>query len=71
MPTLKSVDEVIDALGGPSEMAELVGVGASAVVNWRGRGIAPDKFLLVTKALKSRGFEASPSVFAFKTGARA
>jgi DNA-binding transcriptional regulator YdaS (Cro superfamily) len=68
---LKSVDEVIDALGGPSAMAELTGVGPSAVVNWRTRGIAPDKFLLVKKALKSKSLDVSPSVFAFKTEARA
>ncbi len=63
---LNSVDDVIDALGGPSKTADLTGVGASAVVNWRTRGIAPAKFLLVTQALKSRGLEASPGVFAFK-----
>jgi len=71
MSTLQSADEVIDVLGGPSEVARLTGVGASAVVNWRTRGIAPDKFLLVREALKRIGLEASPEVFAFKTGARA
>lgn len=63
---LSSVDDVIEALGGPSEMAGLAGVGPSAVVNWRTRGIAPDKFVLIRDALASKGLSVSDEVFAFK-----
>jgi hypothetical protein len=69
---LKSVDEVIEALGGPSEMGVLIGVRASAVINWRTRGgITPEHFVLVREALKSRGLDVSDAVFAFKTEVRA
>jgi hypothetical protein len=64
---INSVDAVIDALGGPTKTAALAGVGPSAVINWRERGIAPDKFLIVRDALRALGKEVDPAVFAFKT----
>jgi hypothetical protein len=66
---IDTVDDVIRELGGNAEVAALTGVGPSAVTNWRERGIAPDKFLLVRDALAALGKEASPRVFAFKTEA--
>jgi DNA-binding transcriptional regulator YdaS (Cro superfamily) len=69
---LNSVDDVVDALGGTASVASLLGVGPSAVSNWRARGKIPeDNFLLVRDALKANGRgEADPSVFGFKTEAR-
>lgn len=65
---LNTVDEVIEALGGPSEAAIATAVGSSAVSNWRARGkISQDVFILVRDALAARGKEADPAVFGFKT----
>jgi hypothetical protein len=63
---LKSVDDVIDALGGPTKTAGVTGVGASAVVNWRTRKeIPPEHFMLITEALKALGKCADRTVFGF------
>jgi hypothetical protein len=64
---LNTVDDVIEALGGPTKTAALAGVGASAVVNWRVRGeIPPENFLLIRDALAALEKEVEPSVFGFK-----
>lgn len=64
---LRTVEAVVEALGGTTAAAAAAGVGASAVSNWLDRGkIAPDKFLLVREALFAVGKEADPCVFAFK-----
>jgi len=64
---LNTVDEVIEALGGPTATASLAGVGVSAVSNWSFRGrIAPDKFVIISDALASLGKEVRPTVFGFK-----
>lgn len=64
---LCSVDEVIEAVGGPAGAAALVGVGPSAVSNWRSRGEIPsENFLLFRDALAANGKEISPLVFGFK-----
>jgi hypothetical protein len=64
---LKSVDDVIDALGGPTKTAGVTGVGASAVINWRTRKeIPPEHFLLICDALKAVGKHADRAVFGFK-----
>lgn len=68
MDMIKSVDDVIEALGGPTKTAALSGVGASAVVNWRTRGeIPPEHFLRICDALEAAGKGAvDRSVFGFK-----
>jgi hypothetical protein len=64
---LDSVDDVVEALGGPAKAAALCGVGASAVSNWSKRGrISKGGFLVVRDALADLGLEASPVVFGFK-----
>jgi len=69
---LDSIDEVIEALGGPTAVAALAGVGASAVSNWRKRGrISQGSFMIVRDALAALGKEASPAVFGFKEAATA
>ena len=63
---LKSVDAVIDALGGPTKTAGVTGVGASAVINWRTRKeIPPEHFLRICDALKAAGEDADRAVFGF------
>jgi hypothetical protein len=64
---LNTVDDVIEALGGPTATASLAGVGVSAVSNWSKRGrIAPDKFVIVRDALVALGKDVRPDVFGFK-----
>lgn len=64
---LDSVDDVVEALGGSAKVAELCGVGPSAVSNWRKRGrISPGSFMIIRDALASKEMEAASSVFGFK-----
>jgi DNA-binding transcriptional regulator YdaS (Cro superfamily) len=63
---LKSVDAVIAALGGPTKMAALTGVGPSAVINWRTRREIPaEYFVLICEALEAAGKGVERSVFGF------
>ena len=69
---LDSVDDVVEALGGSAKVAELCGVGPSAVSNWRKRGrISQGSFMLVRDALASKDLEAAASVFGFKVSEEA
>lgn len=64
---LGTIDSVVEALGGSAKVAELCGVGTSAVSNWIARGkISKGSFLVVRDALAEKGLEASPAVFGFK-----
>jgi hypothetical protein len=64
---LGTIDSVIEALGGSAKVAELCGVGISAVSNWRKRGrISKGSFLIVRDALAAINLEASPEVFGFE-----
>lgn len=61
---LETVGEIIDALGGNAKAGALVGVGASAVSNWRSRGRIPaELFLAFSTALESLGKRANPALF--------
>lgn len=67
-----SVDEVIEELGGNSEVAALTGVRSPAVSNWRSRGRIPaELFLIFSEALKGKGKEADPSLFGMTRAAGA
>jgi hypothetical protein len=64
MRSLKTVDEVIDALGGTTATARLTGRTLSAVSNWRSTKRLPaDLFLMLSKALDERGAMAPPSLW--------
>jgi hypothetical protein len=68
---LKSVDEVVEALGGTVAVASLAEVGKQAVSNWRARGVIPSEyFLRVSLALAVVGTCASHSVFGLKSAER-
>jgi hypothetical protein len=62
---LTSVDAVIDALGGPTVVAALLGYPApNRVSNWRARNSLPsDKYLVMLAALNARGKTAPPSLW--------
>lgn len=67
LKVLKSVDAVLDALGGNMPVAALVGVGSRAVSNWRARQrISKDSFLVMRDALLERGATAPPSLWGIK-----
>lgn len=38
---MKTVDDLIAAMGGTSQMAKQLGVGPSTVSNWRAAGVIP------------------------------
>lgn len=64
---LSTIDELIDALGGPSKVALIGGVGLTAVSNWRSRGKIPaEKFMLFSAALSAMGKTAAPALFGFE-----
>ena len=61
MNTLNTTDDVIDALGGTSAVARLLGVSPPVVHNWRGRvrGRFPaETYVVLTAALKDIGTSA-------------
>jgi DNA-binding transcriptional regulator YdaS (Cro superfamily) len=65
---LTTVDSIIEALGGSTATAAIVGVGPSAISNWKTRGaIPPDKFMLLERVLAERGKgRPSPDLFGFE-----
>jgi hypothetical protein len=64
---LKSVDAVIDALGGTAAAASLAGRVGSAASNWRATGRIPAEFFLIFAAELARiGKAADPAVFGIK-----
>lgn len=60
---VKSADAVIDCLGGTDAVAKLLGVKASAVSNWRVRGLPPETFYALSNALKAKGLFAAPALW--------
>ncbi|MGC6485778.1 MAG: bifunctional phosphopantothenoylcysteine decarboxylase/phosphopantothenate--cysteine ligase CoaBC [Candidatus Puniceispirillales bacterium] len=55
------IDAIIEALGGPSQVQALLGVGPSAVSNYRMRGAFPEYARIkVWQALKARGIMVDP-----------
>jgi DNA-binding transcriptional regulator YdaS (Cro superfamily) len=63
---LQSIDEVLDALGGPARVAQLCGVGPSAVSNWKARGRIPaEKFMIFLAELEVLGKKVEPRLFGF------
>lgn len=64
---LRSVEELVDALGGTGATADIAGVGASAVSNWRAFGKIPaEYFWIFREAAEDRGIRFDRRVFGFK-----
>lgn len=56
------VSEVIDALGGNKAVAEMFGVGVSAVSNWRSWNKFPPRLhLRVLRECEARGLDFDPA----------
>jgi hypothetical protein len=65
---LSTVDEVIEALGGLTAAAKLVGRSPQAAWNWRDRKIfPPDCFVLMSAELTRLGKSASPELWGQRT----
>lgn len=61
-----SIDAIIEALGGATQVQALLGVGPSAVSNYRARGQFPEYARVrVWQALKARGIMVDPETLAF------
>ena len=61
---LRTVSDVVQAFGGPAEVAKWAGHGPSAICNWVARGfIPPGWHYRLTKWGRENGFEISPAVF--------
>ena len=64
MECLHSTVAVIDALGGTDAVAKLTGRKYSAAFNWRSfETFPPDTFLVMTEALREKGFVAPPKLW--------
>lgn len=61
--TLTTVEEVINALGGPTATGKWLGIGQNAVSMWKTRGIAPGWHFRVYLRLRRKGMDVDPSVF--------
>lgn len=58
---MASIDEIIERLGGPAAVQILLGVGPSAVSNYRIRGAFPEYARVkIWQALKARGVQVDP-----------
>ena len=63
---LRTVDDLVETLGGTTKVAELCGTTSAAVSNWRSRRKIPsEKFVLVEAALRKRGHDAPKRLFNF------
>jgi hypothetical protein len=59
-----TADDLIDALGGNLAVAEIAGVGSSAVSNWRRAGRLPPRlYLRLAAAGRERGVEVPEGLF--------
>jgi len=64
---IKTVDDLVEALGGTGAVARIVGVVDGAVSQWRAAGkIPPANYLLLRKALAAIDKDVLPSLFNFK-----
>ncbi|BBK37719.1 hypothetical protein STAQ_27970 [Allostella sp. ATCC 35155] len=57
-----TLSEFIDALGGTAKVAEIFGVGPSAVSNWKAWGRLPDRLhLRAARLAADRGLDFDPA----------
>lgn len=66
MNTLRTTDEVIDALGGNGAVSALTARGATAVSNWRSKArgkFPPETYLVIQQALAEKGLSAPPALW--------
>jgi hypothetical protein len=62
--TLRSVRDIVDALGGTKEAAKWAGLGMSAISNWLAADEIPTGWhYRVDVELKARGYRVDPRLF--------
>lgn len=67
---LDTVDDIIEALGGTHKAAATLGVGPSAISNWKARGRIPtERYFVITDALRENGKTAAQTLFGFESAA--
>lgn len=63
-PVLETVEDVIEALGGPMSVVQLTGRSRQNVNNWRANGwFSSTTFLVMTTALDAIGMRAAPRLW--------
>ena len=68
MDEIRSVDELIDLIGGTAAAASKLGVTMPAVSNWRKRGFIPaEYFAAFSEEARTRGRGLGFSLFGFST----
>jgi len=60
---LRTAAEVIDALGGTQDVADMFAVGYGAAWNWRVRGLPSDTYAAMQAKLIRKGYFASPALW--------
>lgn len=66
MDDIRTLDDLIDALGGTAAAASKAGVSPPAVSNWRSRGrVPPEHFLRLSDEVGKLGRRLDPSLFGF------
>lgn len=64
MDTLKSVDQVIERLGGIPELVSLTGSNVKAISAWKSRRAFPSKmYFVMSDALRAKGLSAPASLW--------
>ncbi len=55
MARFRSLDEILDALGGESAVATMLGCGPSSVSNWKSRGLPKGRWVDLVTLGRERG----------------
>lgn len=63
---IKTIEGVIDSLGGVETVAILIGSNPKAVYQWKRRGIPANTFYALTGLLNAKGLYAPPSLWNMK-----
>jgi hypothetical protein len=66
MRMLHNTDDVIDALGGPTEVGRIIHTSGKTVWQWRNRGFPPTTYLVLTAALALKGYAAPSHLWKMK-----
>lgn len=67
MKTINTIDDLIEAFGGASELGRQLGITQEAISMWRMRGEIPTGWhLRLLIDARSRGWEIAPDVFGYR-----
>ncbi len=61
--TLRTVDEVVAALGGTFQAADILGVAPNTISGWKRRGIAAHRQRDIERLMAKMGFSVKDSAF--------